>query len=74
MHSLRSTNVTSIEQMTYKLSEVWRAPELKAGGMSEEADVFSYGIIIIQIATRYQLPQDKVDFILVLAVYRLGLQ
>ena len=44
----------------YESSALWRAPELIEGSSSELGDVYAYGLLIIQIATRCDLPADQV--------------
>lgn len=39
---------------------LWRAPELMGGDMSEPADVYAYGFLIMQISTRCDIPADEV--------------
>ena len=44
----------------YESSALWRAPELIEGSSTELGDVYAYGLLIIQIATRCDLPADQV--------------
>ena len=45
----------------YESSALWRAPELIEGSSSELGDVYAYGLLIIQISTRCDLPADQVQ-------------
>lgn len=57
---LRSTDAASSNKASYNSYEIWRAPDTHSGFRSPEADIFSYGVLIIQISTRCQLPISKV--------------
>ncbi|XP_067931883.1 atrial natriuretic peptide receptor 1-like [Watersipora subatra] len=57
--SLRSTESTSVSQQSYQRFKIWKAPELKHGCMSLEGDMFSYGILMMQISTRTVLPKKN---------------